>query len=424
MGGATEPSQSAFHTTAAFPRTAAYFLGQQALPAPEELARYDVVVIDNEWSHRVPRSFFVRVRALNPSIVLLAYVDLVDLPNQLGDASYWANRYTLWKFDGPTRNRFPSQWLARTAGGVVLSEFPGTVMANLTDRAPTVEGETYDEYAANWVVDTVWSSGIWNGIFLDVWGDRIYSATRNAWDIGGDGVDIPDSQIYGLGMPWGRGLKTAEQIMRSRMPTAILVANGDRTLLGQTLDGRVWENFADTTQDREPSFDLQNYVRVTSGQGHRSPGLSMTIDRRVSSGPVSAEDLRRARYFLTATLLQNGYWAGTGVDYESLADYDELNGAGLGRGFLGQPLVADPCPEQLDAPFAAGMGTVADRTYRRDFEHGLVLHNDGDVPRQIDLGRAYQRLRGVQDPVTNDGRVATTVTVPAHDGVILVDPAR
>jgi hypothetical protein len=402
-----------------FPRTAVYFLEHDNLPVAQTLARYDVVVLDSEWAHRMPRDFFTTLRRINPHIVLLAYVDLVDLPPQLGTPDRWADRYRLWQFATEDRNRFPPQWLARTADGTVLSEFPHTSMTNLTDRAPRVNGRTYAEYAADWVVDTVWSAGVWDGIFLDVWGDRVYGASRSHWDIDGDGRDEPDSAIYGPGKPWERGIDDAERIMRLRMPTAVLVANGDRTLRRRQLDGRVWESFADPEAGRDAASDLSSYVRATALGAHRLPGLALTISRqRVEPG--SADDLRRGRFFLTATMLQNGYWAAMGPDYGRLAEYDELDGGGLGPGYLGRPLLANPTPAQVQGPYANGVGRVAAGVFRRDFEHGIVLTNAGDAERTVTLERPYRRLSGKLDPHTNDGSVEQSVPIPAHDGLVLL----
>jgi hypothetical protein len=403
----------------AFPRTAVYFLEHENLPDARTLARYDVVVLDSEWAHREPKDFFTKIRALNPDIVLLAYVNLVDLPPELGSRDRWADRYRLWKFDTDVRSEFPPQWLARTSGGTVLSEWPQTSMTNLTDQAPRVNGQTYAEYAADWVADTVWPAGVWNGIFLDVWGDRIYGASRSRWDINGDGTDERDTEIYGPGKPWERGIDAAERRMRARMPSAILVANGDRTLRRQQLDGRVWESFADSEAGREPGDDLSSYVTSVAQGAHRLPGLAMTISKQ-RVDPGSEEDLRRGRFFLTATLLQNGYWAAMGPDYGRLAEYDELDGGGLGPGYLGRPLLADPTPAQVQGRYANGVGGVADGVFRRDFERGIALNNISDDERTVTLERPYRHLSGKLDPLVNDGSITQTVTIPAHDGLVLL----
>ncbi len=72
-----------------FPRTATYYLDQDRLPPMEELARYDLVVLDHEWAHRVPESYFDGLRSRNPRVRLLAYMNLVDLPGALGSPGYW-----------------------------------------------------------------------------------------------------------------------------------------------------------------------------------------------------------------------------------------------------------------------------------------------------------------------------------------------
>ncbi|UPW02803.1 putative glycoside hydrolase family 15 protein [Rhodococcus pyridinivorans] len=391
-----------------FPRTATYYLDQDRLPPMDELARYDLVVLDHEWAHRVPESYFDGLRSRNPRVRLLAYMNLVDLPGALGSPGYWADRYALWQFDDPNSSAFPEEWLATTASGEPVSEWPRTTMANLTDVAPRVDGRIYAEYAAEWVADQVWSTGIWDGVLLDVWGDRIYSADADAWDIDGDGVDEPDSQIYGPDGPWARGLTVAERIMRERMPDAIIVANGDRSPVDGLLDGRAWESFADPMVERDPGMDLDRYLETSAGGGHRSPGVWMTIDR-LGTGRSVADTYRRARFFLTATLLGDGYWAPMLLHYGSTAYYDEMDGAGLGPGYLGLPVSE------------VGLQGDAGRTVlRRDFENGIVLVNSGDNAEHVYLERPYRHLQGTQDPSVNDGSVTDEVVLEPLDGLILL----
>lgn len=395
---------------APFPRTAAVYLAQQDLPPIAELARYDLVVIDHEWARRAGAGWFAELRAAAPGIRILAYVNLVDRPARLGSAGSYPGRYQLWQFQEPTTSTFPDAWVARTAAGEAVSEWPETVMANLADTAPRVGGATYAEYAANWVADEVWSAGVWDGVFLDVWGDRVYAAAPAAWDVDRGGRDRPDSEIFGAAGPWDRGLTTAERIMRARMPGALLLANGDRTLRDGLLDGRAWESFSDPAGGRRPDADLAGYT-ATSGR------TALAINAR-RAAPGSAADLRAARYALTAALLGDGYWAPAGSpDYDELLTYDELDGGGRGRGYLGIPAGGARRP---DVPYADGLGLVGDRFYRRDFTAGVVLHNGSDRAQTVELGAGYRRLRGSQDPVTNDGAPAGTVTVPARDGLVLV----
>ena len=92
-------AQASRETT--FPRTATYYLDQASLPPVATLAQYDLVVIYHERPHRVPLDYFVQLRAANPRLRLLAYVDLVDSMSQLGTIQWWPDSYALWQFRTP-----------------------------------------------------------------------------------------------------------------------------------------------------------------------------------------------------------------------------------------------------------------------------------------------------------------------------------
>jgi hypothetical protein len=407
-------------TAPTFPRTAAYYLDQDELPSIDELARYDVVVIDNEWAHRMPRSFFDRLHARNPRLKLLAYVNVVDSVHEIGSYEYWRNAYAMWRITPEDRAfRFPDQWLAKTASGAPVHEWEDRVMANLTDRAPRVDGRLFVEYAADWIADTVWTAGIWDGVFLDVWGDRIWTADADRWDVDRDGVDETDAEIYAPGGPWDRGLTIGERRLRSALPTAILVANGNRTLRDGLLNGRVFESFADPAVRPDPIDDVYSYVDTASSGGQRRPSVSINVNTG-REPPGSPAALRKARFRFVATLLQDGYWAPMGKDYGVLEYYDEMDGAGRGAGYLGRPLQPDPTVDALTRPREAGTGSPLGGVLRRDFENGIVLLNTTPGPVSIELERPYSRLQGTQDPVTNDGARASSVTIDGHDGIVLV----
>jgi hypothetical protein len=414
-------AQASRETT--FPRTATCYLGQSNLPPVATLARYDLVVINHEWPHRVPHDYFIQLRAANPRLRLLAHVSLVDSMSRIGTVQHWPNSYALWQFRTPTSSRFPRAWLAHTAAGVPVHEYQDMVMTNLTDVCPRVAGQRFVDYAADWVVGRVWSARIWDGIFLDVWGDTLWTVDQNRWDITGTGHDVPNAKIYGPGNPLDRGLTSGERTMRSRMPDAILVANGTRTLHAGLLDGLVWEHFADSLAHRDPVFDLTTYVATVAAAAHRRPGVSMTISNRlVPAG--SADDYRRARFAMAATLMHNGFWAPMGDDYGQPLYYEEMDGAGLGRGYLGHALEPDPPLPAITTVSEFGTGSPAPYVYRRDFEHGIALVNIGHTAQQVDLGRTYRHLSGITDRLVNNGTAVDRVTIPAQDGVILLDIAR
>lgn len=403
-----------------FPRTGTYFLDQHDLPPIDVLARYDVVVIDNDWSNRLPRSYFDDLRARNPRLRLLAYVNLIDSVHEIGTYDYWANAYKLWMLSPTTReSALPDEWFARTVSGAPVHEWEDRVMANLTDRAPRVDGRLFVEHAVDWVANTVWAAGIWDGIFLDVWGDHIWTADSDHWDIDRDGRDESDAEIYGTGGPWARGLAIGEQRLRAALPGALIVANGDRTLEGGLLNGRAFESFADPTLDPDRVSSVDSYIDAASAGGMHSPPTTININTN-RERPGSPADFHKARFELGATLLQDGYWAPMGADYGAVAYYDEMDGAGRGRGYLGLPLTLNPSTDVLATRVTAGTGSPADGVYRRDFQNGIVLVNTTDAQVTIPLEGTYVKLKGTQDPIVNDGSRVTSVTVAAHDAIVLM----
>jgi len=60
--------------------------------------------------------------------------------------------------------------------------------------------------------------------------------------------------------------------------------------------------------------------------------------------------------------------------------------------------------------------------WRRDFDNGVVLVNPGDQPKTVSLGGVYRKIQGTQDPVANDGFLYSSVTIPAVDACILLNP--
>lgn len=58
--------------------------------------------------------------------------------------------------------------------------------------------------------------------------------------------------------------------------------------------------------------------------------------------------------------------------------------------------------------------------WRRDFQRGVALVNPTALPVTVPLGGTFRKIKGTQDPSVNDGRIVTSVTLPARDGIILL----
>ena len=118
----------------------------------------------------------------------------------------------------------------------------------------------------------------------------------------------------------------------------------------------------------------------------------------------SQTDYQGMRYGLGTCLLDDGYYSFTDntQQYYGVVWFDELDqklGAGLSK------------------PTAAWQKGV----WRRDFDNGIVLVNPkGNGPQTVTLEGPFIKLKGTQDPVTNNGATVTTITLKDRDGIILL----
>jgi hypothetical protein len=115
------------------------------------------------------------------------------------------------------------------------------------------------------------------------------------------------------------------------------------------------------------------------------------------------------RFSLCSTLMSNGYFSyalSSGVHASGGLDwFDEYDGGGIGRGYLGQPTSA---------------ATKVGNAWRRDFTNGVALVNPSGSAVTVQLGGTFRKIQGTQDPTVNDGSLVTAVTIPAQDGIIVL----
>jgi hypothetical protein len=69
-----------------------------------------------------------------------------------------------------------------------------------------------------------------------------------------------------------------------------------------------------------------------------------------------------------------------------------------------------------DVHFQPGTSSI----YRRDFEHGLILVNPTTLDLTVPLERSFYKIRGIADPVTNDGSSGRQFVVKARDALFLL----
>ena len=185
---------------------------------PASLDQYaapgNVIVVTAEQRNRNP----ARIRAWRAKGAnVFAYVNLVDWRAPLDPIE--KDLYG---------GSFPSAWYLGS-----YSNYPGTRLTNLEDTCPvaTYNGftGTWGQYAARWIRNSVIQDGsLFNGVFLDVWGDQLYN--------------VP---VGGPGTHWDAGVAKWGQEIRAQVgPNIFLVGNNTQShATAAALNGRMWESF-------------------------------------------------------------------------------------------------------------------------------------------------------------------------------------
>ncbi len=186
-------------------------------PAVDAYARPgDVIVVTMDLRLRDPERI---LRWRRQGAIVLAYVNAVDYPlrglGPLEEQLYGGD--------------FPKAWLY--PGG--LSNWPDTRLLDLHKGSPVA---TYRGYTGTWAGyvsrfiarDVIGDGRLFNGVFLDVWGDRV-------WSLG----------IGGRDSAWDQGVTEASAAIREAVgPRVYLVANNTPSPgTARYLNGRMFEGF-------------------------------------------------------------------------------------------------------------------------------------------------------------------------------------
>jgi Hypothetical glycosyl hydrolase family 15 len=403
----------------------------------DELARYDLVV---GWSW-----FNVSaLRTLNPKGIFLLNPALASADGRLavhvtapGGAASWPGGTD----DQPAgvnlgfiRAVDPAWDLLHNADGSLAgtSSIKGWNLADPKAKGTPELVSKIFAYGAK--KDGLYTNG-WDGVHSDNW---IYTAIGSSWFYGSnldtdrDGA-VDDSSA--LRRNWANGLTRVGNDLRAYLPGKIVGGNGawyrPQDYTGSDPDGWLkasnytlvehMQNFAYTTPD--------SFLALTRRWLDYPDPLGKTRYMAVLEDALDASDkplpspsnpndpatmlrpdvMKSMRWGITLSLMTDVYYQIIlGGNHNTRWWYDEFDG-GEGihqRGYLGQP---------VGVPVSLAKGF-----YRRDFQNGLALNNSTPTAQTIQLGGAFKKLSGTQNPALNDGSYVTSVTIPAHDGIILL----
>ncbi len=394
------------HTTAAitipphpYPRTAAFFLKSSAFTEAEirALAQFHVVILAIE-NQNTNRQVLTRLRAMNPSIVILGYNSAVEYPlNTLAQIELPGG---IWHQIGAG---IRPEWYLKTASGVNMSIWPGNVLMNPIARS--ADGLTYAEYLARFLKTSVLDTGLWDGLFFDTVFDGIWWNNHDAdtdRDGQADGKERTDKV-------WQDGQNLLFSSLRSMIGDRyLLVGNGVLEPYAASLNGRMFESFPEKYEG-EWTGSVKRYFNIS--RIGATPHIA--IINRDSDDTGNQKDWNRMRYGLATALLADAYYNfDWGAKYrDHLWHYDEYDVS------LGKP--SSLAPVNL---LTGKSETIEPGLWFRNFQNGIVLVNSTAQAQEWRFEEEFERFRGTQDPETNNGSITKRVTVPAESGLLLLRP--
>lgn len=315
---------------------------------------------------------------------------------------------------------FRSTPIAHPAGARVASHvvfFAGTWMLNIAANAPAVDGRTWRDELAEEAAELV-DDGPWNGVFLDVCFSDVSWLNGGLLDLDRDGRADDRGEVS---TQWSTGMGLLVDSLRTRLgPDVPIVSNpGAQDCPHPGLDGILMEGWPigmppaylafGAGEDRYASWS-QRGRKLTIANGF-SPKIGFGVIQD-GQDELARTDYQAMRFGLGSALMGDGvYTYDNGVFGHYVAWwYDEYDGAGRGRHWLGR---------------ARGPAQADGALRWREFEHGLAVVNVGDAPASFAAPPGFAKLAGTQDPGHNDGRRVTgPLRIGAKDAYLLVRAPR
>jgi hypothetical protein len=410
----------AYTVKTTFPRLGGYKIGSpQAYDDPAyqaKLAKLDVAVIEfyrNWGTTQQIRSAAQGIKAKNPNIILLDYVIQETIHQTYSTLQTLRDKLTANKW-----------WLyVNGTNGSLLVDPYNAATTNYTNFVPKdANGDRWNTWFAKDVYNTMWSQvPELDGTYTDNfwWKPRV----NGDWNRDGTTDSRNDLTVR----TWYRGgMMTHVNKIKALMPGKLVTGNiGDwqhaTTTLPEydgQLNGGVLEHYIGAPWSPE-GVDMDGNKNSwgswqTMMKGYRKL-MSMTKDPKlvIFNMKEHLNDYRTFRYGFASALMDNGYFdfsSGDGGLYSTVPWFDEYDVAGTRTtSWLGTAI--DP-PQLL---------AWQNGVYRRRFQNGMVIVNPrGNGDRTVTVPAGYKRFSGRQDPVVNNGQVATTITMRDRDGIFLI----
>ncbi len=232
---------------------------------------------------------------------------------------------------------------------------------------------------------------------------------------------------------WRNGTDILLKLLRAQYPGLPIIRNNASTVRYALYDGQVyetggwsspstswWENLFIKINTDDNYFKVGPYMDWFKNNKTKTVLIEVYEDetmpdsnlkyKKPFSDPEFIPNYQRMRFSLTSTLLGDGFYS-----YEAntsshgsggLIWFDEYDNAGQGKGYLGYP--------------TGEYKFLPEKLYMREFDHGIVLVNPNSNVVHITLDRKYRKIKGKQNPIINDGKETSRISLNGFDGIILL----
>lgn len=373
------------------PKLVNFWLGWQLTSEnAKELSKWDFVVLDMDQQGRHPEQIR-ELRKLNPNIRIIAYIDSSNIASARFVQETYLPGYKL-------AHHLPESWFLHR-GKERVGYWPGAWTLNMTEQSPKDEkGQRWMEYLPEFIQNELWSTGLWDGFFLD---NALIGPTwfvNGGLDMNGDGKADADADVNAS---WKSGWTKMAQDLRKRLGTrAIIVGNGAYEY-GPYVNGILFEDF--------PIYGWASGMKGYTASVKSNQQPTFTCVNTNAKNIDNPADYKAMRLGLMSTMLSDGYYS---FDFGNKNHgqtwwYDEYDAnIGLASG-------------EMTSMTAKSSSNIIEGVWWREYEKGAVVVNSTSKTQHIDLPSVYERLRGTQDANTNNGRLETSLDIPANDALML-----
>lgn len=358
------------------------------------LSRWDVVVLDMDQQQRHP-ALVKKLKQLNPSIKILAYISSSEIAENRIKQDKRAPGYKLITTVDPT-------WYMRRVDGTRAQWWPGAWLMDPTNASPkSRSGQRWNTFLPNFIKTELMPSGLWDGVFLD--GSYGYaSAFFKNIDINRDRKSDEDWKVD---QAFFEGMTTLIQNVRKAIGPDKLIMNNSGERYAWLVNGTLFENV--------PQYGWTLPFNLSQEMNRQNQTPVLTAINTNTANREEPYNYQAMRLGLATALIADTYYSFDAGDAKHHRTwwYDEY-AVDMGSP-SGTPLLLQTVSS------TAGEVGVWGHMYTK----GYVIANPTNQPVEVMLPEPYQRLNGIQDPITNNGQVVSKVKIWPNDGVVLVKPA-